>query len=307
MSKPTFTIRAEKETADFARFVIEPLETGYGVTVGNSLRRVLLADIAGAAVTMVKIRGVRHRFFTLKGLSEDVIEFLLNVKKIRLSYTGDKPEKMVLEKNGAGEIMAGEIEMPPTVEIMNPDLVLGNLSGKDTKFKVEFVVESGVGYLPTEGRKGEKLGEIPVDAIFTPVTNVNYKVEKTRVGVRTDLDRLILEITTDKTVAPGEAMKQAANILISYFRQVVDPVAPPKKETMEKMPVLTGVMSLTVEELDLPTRIANALRRGGYKTVADLTEASISDLEKVKNLGEKSIKVVQAALVQKDSALRETK
>lgn len=303
--KPTFTIRAEKETADFACFVIEPLETGYGVTVGNALRRVLLTDIPGAAVTMVKIRGVRHRFFTLKGLSEDIIEFILNVKKIRVRYEGDKPEKMILEKDGAGELTAADIQTPSTVEIMNPELVLGNLSGKETKFKAELVVESGMGYVTNEGRRGEKIGELPVDAIFSPILNVSYKVEKTRVGGKTDLDRLILEVKTDKTITPEKAVKQAAKILLMYFQQVFEPVVPPKPQDTAIAPSLTGVMSLTVEELDLPTRIANALRRGGYKTVADLVEADPSDLEKVKNLGEKSVKVIRAALAQKDIQLKE--
>lgn len=303
MAEPIFTIKAEKETKSYGRFIIEPLNEGYGHTLGNSFRRVLLTSIPGAAVTQIKVRGVRHRFSTLEGLKEDIIELILNIKKIRLVYNGDKPQKISLEKTGPGEVKAEDIQTPATVEVANPDLVLGNLASSKSKLKIDMVVERGVGYLPYEGREGKVVGEIPIDAIFTPVLNVDYKVEKTRVGRMTDLDRLILEITTDGTIAPFEALKDSAKMLIGYFQQVVEPKKPPK-EKKEKKVDNSELMSLTVEELNLPTRIANALRKGGYGTVESLAEANPSDLTNVKNLGEKSIKIVDVALKEKGVSLK---
>lgn len=303
MLEPIFTIKAEKETKSYGRFIIEPLNEGYGHTLGNSFRRVLLTSIPGAAVTQIKVRGVRHRFSTLEGLKEDIIELILNIKKIRVIYSGDKPQKITLEKTGPGEVKAEDIQTPATVEVVNPDLVLGNLASSKSKLKIDMVVEKGVGYLPYEGREGKVVGEIPIDAIFTPVLNVDYKVEKTRVGRMTDLDRLILEITTDGTIAPFEALKNSAKMLIGYFQQVVEPKKPPK-EKKEKKVDNSELMSLTVEELNLPTRIANALRKGGYGTVENLAEANPSDLTNVKNLGEKSIKIVDVALKEKGVSLK---
>lgn len=303
MSEPIFTIKAEKETKEFGRFVIEPLERGFGLTLGNAFRRVLLSHIPGAAITQVKISGARHRFSTLEGLKEDTIELILNLKQIRLSYEGEKPQKITLDKSGPGEVKAGDIKAPATVKVVNPDLVLGNLASAKNRLKVDMVVERGVDYLPYEGRESDVLGEIPIDAVFTPILNVSFKIEKTRVGRRTDLDRLILEITTDKTISPSAALKEAAQMLVSYFKQVVEPKKPPKKKA-EKKEVYSEVMSLTVEELNLPTRIANALRKGGYGTVGELVEADPQALTKVKNLGEKSIKVIDAALKEKDVALK---
>jgi len=303
MLEPIFNIKAEKETESYGKFVIEPLEKGYGYTLGNAFRRVLLSSINGAAITQVKIKGVRHPFSTLEGLKEDIIELILNIKQIRLTYEGDKPQKIVLEKSGSGEVKAGDITVPATVQIVNPDLVLGHLSSSKNRLKIEMVVERGVGYVPAEGKESDTLGVIPIDAIFTPVLNVNYKVENTRVGRRTDLDRLILEITTDKTILPAEALKTAARILIAFFKQVVNPKKPPE-EKQERKEEVSEVMSLTVEELNLPTRIANALRKGSFGTVGDLVKISPQDLSKVKNLGEKSIKIIDAALKEKGVSLK---
>lgn len=305
MLKPIFSVKTEKETAGYARFVVEPLEPGYGQTLGNSLRRILLTSTVGAAVTKIKVDGVRHRFSTLEGLSEDMIDFILNVKKIRLSYTGNKPAKLVLDKKGPGEVCAKDLKIPATVKIANGDLVLGNLADKKSRLKADLWVESGVGYLPAENREASKvMGEIPVDASFSPVLNVSYQIEKTRVGRRVDLDRLILEVKTDETVAPADAFHQAAEILVAYFRQIVNPQAAPEKEEIVSVGH-SEVINLTVEELNLPTRIANALRKGGFGTVGELIKADPALLGKVKNLGEKSIKVVNAALAEKGVALKE--
>ena len=303
MLNPIFAIKPKKETADYGEFIIEPLEQGYGHTLGNALRRVLLTSLPGAAVTQVKIAGIRHRFSTLEGLKEDVVELILNIKQIQLKYEGKKPVKMKLETQGPGEVKAGDIKTPAEVKIVNPELVLGRLADKKSTLKLEMVVESGFGYLPAKGRKSDTLGVIPVDALFSPVRRVNYNVEATRVGRRTDLDRLILEITTDKTISPGEALKEAAKILAAFFNQIVEPKeVPVEEEKKEELP--REVLRLTVEELNLPTRIANALRKGGYETVEDLTVATPADIAKVKNLGEKSTKVIQAALAEKEVGLK---
>lgn len=304
MEQPLFQIKKEKETKDFGHFVIGPLEPGFGHTLGNALRRILLSALPGAAITQVKILGIKHKFSTLEGLKEDIIEFILNLKQVKVSYEGKKQVKLTLDKTGPGEVKAGDIKTPATVEIANPDLVLGNLASKKNRLKAEMIVESGYGYVPSEEKEVKKLGEIPIDAIFSPVHQVNYRVEATRVGRRADLDRLVLEITTDGSLKPSKALKQAAKILISYFHQVYEPKkAPKKKKTEIEVPDLT--LKLTVEELNLPTRIANALRKGGYGTVGDLVAADETGLAKVKNLGEKSIKIVKAALMQKGVNLKE--
>lgn len=303
MIDPLFQIKKEKETADYGKFVIEPLEQGYGHTLGNALRRVLLSSLPGAAVTQVKIAGVKHQFSTLEGLKEDIIEFILNLKQLRIKYEGKKPAKLSLDVTGPREVKAADIKTPAKVEIVNKDHVLGNLANKKSKLKAEIWVESGFGYSPAEERKSEKLGIIPVDAAFSPIRKVNYQVEATRVGRRTDLDRLIFEVTTSGTIKPSEALKKAASILVAYFHQVVSPKKAPKVKKKEEVTPL-GMRELTVEELDLPTRIANALRKGGYGTLGDLIAASCSDLAKVKNLGEKSIKVVETALAEKGVSLK---
>lgn len=298
MINPTFQIKKVTEKGNFGEFVFEPLEPGFGQTLGNSLRRVLLTSLPGAAITQVKTTGVKHKFSTLDGLKEDMVELHLNLKQVRVRYAGEKPVKAKVEKSGPGPITAGDIEAPSQVEIINKDLVLGNLADKKSKLKMEIVIEKGWGYLPSEERKSEKLGTLSLDASFSPVRRVNYRVEAARVGQKADLDRLIIGVTTDGTIKPNEAIKKAAAILVDFFSQVVSP----KKVTAKKQ-VLSSVPSealkLTVEELDLPTRIANALRKGGYGVAADLAAAKASDLAKVKNLGEKSVLIIKEALEKK--------
>lgn len=293
-----FQIKKTKVNQETTRFTIEPLSQGYGHTLGNALRRVLLISLPGTAITEIKIGGVKHKFSTLKGLREDVIELILNIKQIRIKYAGEKPVKLLLEKTGPSQVTAGDIKTPAGVEIINKDLVLGNLADKASKLKIEMVAEKGYGYLPTEERKSDKLGVLIIDASFGPIRLVNYKVEATRVGRKTDLDRLILEVTSDGTIKAEEALKTSAKILIAFLNQIVDPKKLPVSKKKDERQV-SETMKLTVEELELPTRIVNALRRGGYGTVAELLAASNQDLTKVKNLGEKSIKIVQAALAKK--------
>ena len=296
MEQPTFTLMPKEQTADYGLFVIEPLEQGYGHTLGNSLRRVLLTSLPGAAITQVKIDKVRHPFSTISGVKEDVIEVLLNLKRIRISYAGQEPAKLSLEKKGPGLVKAGDIKTPATVKIVNPDLPIATLADSKTQLSAKLQVECGVGYSPASDHKTNVIGAIPLDAIFSPITRVNYRVEATRVGRLTNYDRLILELWTDGTISPIAAVKRAAEIIEGYFRQVVSPQV--IEETLKaEMPKLKShVASLSVEELNIPARIANALVRGGYETVGDLLVARREDLVRVRNLGEKSIKVISAAL-----------
>jgi DNA-directed RNA polymerase subunit alpha len=298
MIEPLFNIKTEQENADFGKFIIEPLEQGFGHTLGNSLRRVLLTSLPGAVITQIKINGVKHKFSTLEGMSEDVVDLILNLKQVRLKYEGEKPVKLELDKSGPGQVKASDIKAPANVQVINKDQVLASLADKKNRLKIEMVVEKGFGYLPAETRKSDKLGVIFLDAAFSPVKRVNYQVEATRVGQRTDFDKLIMEINTDGTIKPKEALKAGAKILIAFFNQVVQPKKMDIKE--EKKPQVDDeVTRLTLEELDLPTRIVNALRKSGYGTVSDLMAINLSDLAKVKNLGEKSIKIIQGALAKK--------
>lgn len=301
MLTPNFQIKTIKQTKTFGQFSIEPLPQGYGHTLGNALRRVLLSSLPGAAITQVRISGVKHKFSTIDGVKEDVIEILLNLKQVRIKYQGEKPIKLHLEKNGPGVVTAGDIQTPAGVEIVNKDLVLANLADKKTKLKMEMVAERGVGYLPAEERKSEKLGVIILDAIFSPILRVNYKVEATRVGRRTDFDRLVLEFDSDGTIEAEEALKEAAKILVSFFNQIVKPknLPPEEKEEKEERGDSNENLKLTLEEIELPTRIANALRRAGYETAGEIANAKREDLVSIKNLGEKSLKMIHTILVKK--------
>jgi len=300
MSEPIFEIKEEKKDKNYSNFVITPLEQGYGHTLGNSLRRVLLKSLGGVAITNVKISGVKHQFSTLKGMKEDVVEFLLNLKKVRFELTGElkKAEKVKLSVKGPGEVKAKDIVTPAYLKVANPELVLCYLS-KDAKLEAEMEAEYGVGYTTVEERASErKIGVIPLDSLFSPITRVNFKVEETRVGRLTNYDKLILDVWTDGSVDAKKAVVDAANILVGYFTQIVSPKVV-KKETVEKVDTLGPVGKLSVEEIGLPTRVANALIKSGYETVEALSKAKKEDLVKVRNLGEKSVKIIKVALAEK--------
>ena len=306
MITPTFQFKVEKETADFGVFTLEPLQPGYGNTVGNALRRVLLSSMPGAAIVQAKISQVKHLFATLKGLREDIVEFTLNLKKVKISYSGDKPIKITLDKLGPGPILAGDFKTPASVEIINKDLVLGTLADKTSRLKGEFLVEKGYGYIPSEERVSEgEIGLIALDAVFTPVLRVNYHVGATRVGRVTNFDKLTMEIWTDGSISPKQAFLESAKILIAFFDQIVNPKAIVKEEIAVVKENLNEESLLTIEELELPTRIVNALLKVGLKTVEDLQKAGSKKVAKVKNLGGKSLKIIEATLTQKDIRLGE--
>lgn len=303
MIEPSFSVKKDVEKENYGRFIIEPLEQGYGHTLGNSLRRVLLTSLKGAAVTKVHIDGVKHLFSTIPGLKEDIVQFLLNIKKLRFSLKTDKTAKVTLSVKGITKVTAKDIK-GVDAEVVNPELYLGELTSKTAKLSIEFTVEPGYGYVLVEDLEVTKeLGSIMVDASFSPVVRVNYKVESTRVGRMTDLDKLIIEIWTDGTIAPSDALKEAARTMVTYFMQVYEP----KSKSVDNIAVTPAIsdeiLKMTLEELDLPTRIVNALQNGSIETVGQLLGTSKKELYKIKNLGTKSITYIENILREKGIAL----
>ena len=289
-----FEIKADKKESGYGKFIISPLEQGYGLTIGNSIRRVLLTSLPGYAVTTVKIAGVKHQFSSLIGMKEDIVEFVLGLKKVRFAGSSDKAVKATIEVSKAGEFSAADIKVTGGLKVVNPELVLGTLN-KGSKLEASLTIEKGVGYSPAEDRSVESIGLIPLDASFSPVKRVSYKIEETRVGRLTNYDKLILEVWTDGTIDARDALIESAKTLMSYFGQVVNPKKTEKaKEEVKDDLGLIG--KLSVEEVGLPTRVANALVKAGFETVDQLAYAKKSDLVKVRNLGEKSLKIIAAAL-----------
>ena len=295
MNSPQFSVRLEQTRENYGKFVMEPLPEGFGHTLGNALRRILYSSIPGAAISSVSIGGVNHQFATLDGVKEDAVQIVLALKQIHISYSGDQPVKISLSAKGHGEVKASEFELPPDIKIANPELVIAHLSDKSSKLELEATVESGLGYSPAEEHKSSVLGVIPVDAAFTPILRVNYSVEATRVGRMTNFDKLILEITTDGTVTCQTALQSATTTLINYFSAILNPNPQPTDSAPSASRASSGG-SLSIEELDLPTRISNALQKAGIESVTDLLSHPAPELAKVKNLGTKSVKIIEVAL-----------
>ena len=290
---------------DYARIVAEPLEPGFGITVGNALRRVLLSSLPGAAVVSVRIDGVQHEFSTIPHMKEDTIEFLLNVKELRLRALSDRPGKLFLEITGReGGITAADIQSPPDYEIVNPELHLATLDSADAELRVEFNVDQGRGYVPAGQIDGLPIGVIPVDAIFTPVHKVNYKVERTRVGQASNYDRLVLEVWTDDTISAVEAISQSADILLgqlSLFSQLGKPSPPVVERGLGAGTVLTpSRYSTPIEDLQLSVRAYNCLKRSGLMTVGQVLEKSEDELLSLRNFGRKSYDELRDRLIELD-------
>ncbi len=302
---PIFTIDEEKLASNHSLLTLKPLENGYGHTLGNALRRVLLNSLSGAAIVSVKFDKVQHQFSTIEGVKEDMVEFLLNLKEVRVKADTDGEGVAHLEMKGPGEVTAEDIKCEAGFAIVNPDQHIAAL-GEGAVLNAELTLETGLGYRTGEVVPEKDIGELLVDAIFSPVLNVSYKVESTRVGRRTDYDQLSIDLKTNGTITPREALEQAAKILVKQFKQVYDPVIIEEEEEEEKLsPQDAEILRLTVEELDLPTRIANALRRGGFQNVRDLVEAEKDEVGKVKNIGEKSLEVIAEALEKKGVSFQE--
>lgn len=299
-----FKIKTEEESENFAKIAIEPLDVGFGHTLGNSLRRVLLTSLGGASVTSVKIDGVSHQFSTIEGVMEDVIEIILNIKKIRLQISTDETVKLSLKVSGKKEVEASDFEIQGALEIVNPDQHIATLTDAKSKLSMELIAEKGKGYSLSDERKSNEIGVIAVDALFTPVVSVNYTVDQTRVGRRTDFDKLILDITTDGTVTPLESLNEAAKILSESFRKIYEPDI--EEEVEEPTSSVTDeVLKMTIEELDLPVRITNALKAIEINTVEDLINTPRVSLLKAKNLGTKSLTLISEKLTERGLSLRE--
>ena len=297
---PQLTI--EESSDNYARLVAEPLPPGFGTTLGNALRRVLLSFLPGAAVTSVRIDEVEHEFSTIPGIKEDTIEFLLGLKEIRLRAFSDRPGKLYLEANGPGPITAAAIQSTADYEVVNPDLYLATLDSDQTRLVAELNVERGTGYVPAGAANGLPIGTIPVDAIFTPVRKANFRVQHTRVGQMTNFDRLVLEVWTDGTLPGTEAISEAADILMDYlglFSALVKPVAPMVERGLGSWANLAPDRYNTpIEDLNLSVRAYNCLKRSGLMTVGQVLEKSEDELLSLRNFGRKSYDELKERLIE---------
>ncbi len=308
IEKPRIEIVEMSEDNTYGKFVVEPLERGYGITLGNSLRRILLSSLPGAAVTSVKIDGVLHEFSTIPGVVEDVTDIILNLKSLCLKLHSDEEKTLRVEAVSEGVVRAGDIIHDADVEIMNPDLVIATLADNARLF-MEIVVSKGRGYVSAErNKKGDHIiGVIPVDSVFTPVEKVNYTVENTRVGQITDYDKLTLEVWTDGSIQPDEATSLSAKVLnehlllfIGLTETVSDVEIMVEKEEEQK----DKILEMTIEELDLSVRSYNCLKRAGINTVEELIQRNEEDMMKVRNLGKKSLEEVVNKLSELGLALK---
>ncbi|MDI9466007.1 DNA-directed RNA polymerase subunit alpha [Candidatus Darwinibacter acetoxidans] len=297
-------------TDSYGKFVVEPLERGYGLTLGNALRRILLSSLPGTAVTSVHIDGVLHEFSTIEGVVEDTVDIVLNLKKLLVKLHGEDPVTIRVEAEGPGPLLAGDIATDPSVEILNPELVIATLQ-EGAELKMDITVARGRGYVSAERNKrpDHPIGLIPVDSIFTPVTKAVYAVEDTRVGQITDYDRLVLEVWTNRVISPDAAVSLAAKILMEHIKlftdltESVDSVEIMVEKEEESMDRL---MEMTVEELDLSVRSYNCLKRAGINTVDELIRKTEEDMMKVRNLGKKSLAEIKEKLAELGLSLRKS-
>jgi len=291
----------ETATETYGKFIIEPLERGFGVTLGNSLRRVLLSALQGAAIMAIRIEGVMHEFDTIPGVVEDVTEIVLNFKEIRMKLHADRFKRLVLDVDKKGVVKASAIKTDVDVEILNPDLPLFTLTD-DNKVHIDIDIGCGRGYVPSEQNKrsDQPLGTIPMDAIFTPVTKVNYTVDNTRVGRRTDYDKLILEIWTDASITPQNALSFAAKILKDHLQMFItfekEPEMAPEEEVDEGTIRIRNLLKMKVDELELSVRSSNCLKAADIKMLEDLVQKTEADMLKYRNFGRKSLSELQSIL-----------
>ncbi|MFH1559903.1 MAG: DNA-directed RNA polymerase subunit alpha [Chloroflexota bacterium] len=298
---PKPEIRVLEARDNYGKLAVEPLEPGFGITLGNPMRRVLLTSIPGTAVTWVKIEGVLHEFSTIPHMKEDVAEFLINVKAIRLKSLADRPGKLRLEISREGEVTAGDLLVSSDFEIVNPELHLATMESSEGRLSVEFNVEQGKGYVPASHTEGLAIGVLPVDAIFSPVRKVNYIVESTRVGQITNYERLIMDVWTDGTVSPVDAVKKGAEALLEQFFLFAN--ADKAGEGTSEKPSFTATIPMEqyntpIEKLDLSSRTLNCLKRSNINKVGQVLEIEATDLLKIRNFGTKSLDELNAKLTE---------
>ena len=312
IEKPKIEIVEISEDNRYGKFVSEPLERGYGTTFGNSLRRMLLSSLEGSAITSIRIDGVLHEFSTIPGVRDDVTNIVLNLKQLCLKMQGNEPKVIRIDVEGEKEVTAADIICDADIEILNPDLHIATVDATG-KLKIEMTVARGRGYIPAERNKKpeDTIGVIPIDSIFSPVQRVNYTVQDTRVGNETDYDKLILEVWTDGSLRPEEAVSKAAGILVMHLKlfQSMDGLPEEIEEEEATFPEeveddTSKVLEMTIEDLDLSVRSFNCLKRANINTVADLAEKSEDDMMKVRNLGRKSLDEVKKKLEELGLALR---
>jgi DNA-directed RNA polymerase subunit alpha len=308
IERPRIQTEALASDGKYGKFAVEPLERGYGATLGNSLRRILLSSIEGAAATSVKIDGVLHEFSVIPGAVEDTTEFILNVKQLALKIHSDDMKRLVIEADGPVDLRAGDLRVDSDVEVLNPELHLVTLAA-DAHMYAEITAERGRGYVPAHMNKTDEqeIGVLPIDSIFSPIRRVNYQVVNTRVGQITDYDKLILEVWTDGTVRPDEAVSKASLILTDHlqiFSTLTERPYDPDGTAMLGEEGKDRVLEMTIEELDLSVRSYNCLKRAGINTVAELTAKTEDEMMKVRNLGRKSLEEVQEKLERLGLGLR---
>ena len=304
IEKPRIECIETPTDSSYGKYIVEPLERGYGTTFGNSLRRMLLSSLEGAAITSIRIDGVLHEFSTIPGVRDDVTNIVLNLKELCLKMTGNEPRIIRIDVEGEKEVTAADIICDADIEILNPDLHIATVN-EDGKLKIEMTVERGRGYVPADKNKkpDDTIGVIPIDSIFSPVKRVNYTVQDTRVGNVTDYDRLILEVWTDGSLRPEEAVSKAAGILVMHLKLFQNMDGLPEEEEEEEATFpeeeeddSSKVLDMTIEDLDLSVRSFNCLKRANINTVADLAEKTEDDMMKVRNLGRKSLEEVKKKL-----------
>ena len=314
-NKPNIEITEISEDKKYGRFVVEPLERGYGTTLGNSLRRIMLSSLPGTAITHVKIDGVLHEFSSIPGVKEDVTEIIMNLKSLAIKNTSetDEPKTAYIEFEGEGVVTGADIQVDPDIEIMNPETVIATLSGgADSKLYMELTIANGRGYVSADKNKNGELpiGVIPIDSIYTPVERVNLTVENTRVGQITDFDKLTLDVYTNGTLAPDESVSLAAKVLNEHLKLFIDlsEVAQAAEVMIEKEDdEKEKVLEMSIDELELSVRSYNCLKRAGIANVQELTQKSEADMMKVRNLGKKSLKEVKDKLIEKGLSFRDSK
>ena len=295
-----FRVKPQKLTANYGKFELAPLFGGLGHTLGNALRRTLFITIPGAAITRIKIDGTSHLFSSLHGVKEDMVELSLNLKKVRFSYAGDEAYHLVLDKTGPGEVTAADISDDHICQVVTKDIHLATLADKKSRLHLDITVERGVGYTLAKEQKTDIVGEIILDSSFTPVTKVNYTVEPTRLGKKSNYDKLVFEIWTDGSVDPHQALKLAAKDVINSLKQIVDPKDfEDEVITLESHPAIGGAGDISIEEIELPLRVTNALKKAGYQNIDSLVRAGRTEVSRAKNVGEKSLKIIDSWLAEK--------